>query len=368
MLRSYQNIDRRKTRTIKIGNLKIGSGTPISVQTMTNTITSDINSTMSQIRRVEKLGVDLVRVSVPDKESSEALKSICKESKVPIIADVHFHYKRAIESADNGAKCIRINPGNIGSNTRIKEVIRAAKENECAIRIGVNGGSLEKKILEKYGEPNPTAMVESAMNNIKLLEDNDFFNFKISVKASDVFLAVKSYELLSKKCDYPFHLGITEAGSKSFGSIKSSIGIGNLLYNGIGDTIRVSLSDQPEEEVKVGFDILRSLNLRHRGVKIISCPSCARQQFPVIDTVKKLEKSLEDIKSPITVSIIGCVVNGPGEATMTQIGITGGGNQTHMVYIDGKKDHKIKNEELVPYLDKLIRKKVKEINKIEKND
>ena len=356
MLRSYQNIDRRKTRTIKIGNLKIGSGTPISVQTMTNTITSDINSTMSQIRRVEKLGVDLVRVSVPDKESSEALKSICKESKVPIIADVHFHYKRAIESADNGAKCIRINPGNIGSNTRIKEVIRAAKENECAIRIGVNGGSLEKKILEKYGEPNPTAMVESAMNNIKLLEDNDFFNFKISVKASDIFLATKAYEKLSNICDYPLHLGITEAGGKRTGSIKSSIGIGQLLLKGIGDTIRVSLSDEPEEEVIVGYEILKSLGIRNRGVKIISCPSCARQQFPVIETVKKLEESLQDITTPLTVSIIGCVVNGPGEASTTQIGVTGGGNDTHMIYVNGKKNHRIKNKELPAYLESIIRK------------
>ena len=356
MLRSYQNIDRRKTRTIKIGNLKIGSGTPISVQTMTNTITSDINSTMSQIRRVEKLGVDLVRVSVPDKESSEALKSICKESKVPIIADVHFHYKRAIESADNGAKCIRINPGNIGSNTRIKEVIRAAKENECAIRIGVNGGSLEKKILDKYSEPNPDALVESAVNNIKILEDHDFFNFKISVKASDIFLATKAYEKLSNICDYPLHLGITEAGGKRTGSIKSSIGIGQLLLKGIGDTIRVSLSDEPEEEVIVGYEILKSLGIRNRGVKIISCPSCARQQFPVIETVKKLEESLQDITTPLTVSIIGCVVNGPGEASTTQIGVTGGGNDTHMIYVNGKKNHRIKNKELPAYLESIIRK------------
>ena len=365
MIRSYQNINRRKSRAIYIGNIKIGNDAPISVQTMTNTLTTDIKSTLSQIKRIEKVGADLVRVSVPDKESSKALKTICKKSNLPIIADIHFHYKRAIESAINGAACLRINPGNIGSLQRVKEVIKAAKDYGCAIRIGVNGGSLERKILEKYNEPNPEALVESAMNNIKILEDNDFFNFKISVKASDIFLAVKSYEILADKCDYPLHLGITEAGSKRFGSIKSSIGIGRLLLNGIGDTIRVSLSDEPEEEIRVGFDILKSLNLRHRGIKIISCPSCARQQFPVIDTVKKLEKSLEDLSTPLTVSIIGCVVNGPGEASMTEIGITGGGNNTHMIYIDGKKGHRIKNKELVPYLDSLIREKAqqKEIKK-----
>tara|TARA_Y100000741_G_scaffold362272_1_gene347729 strand:+ start:120 stop:1229 length:1110 start_codon:yes stop_codon:yes gene_type:complete len=360
MERLYQKIDRRKSRVIKVGQVNIGGNSPISVQTMTNTLTSDSQSTIAQIRRIEKVGADLVRVSVPDKESSNALKIISKQIKIPIIADIHFHYKRAIESAKNGAACIRINPGNIGSQDKVKEVVKAVKDYNCSVRIGVNAGSLERKILEKYSEPNPEALVESALNNIKILEDNDFFNFKISVKASDIFLAVKSYEILANKCDYPLHLGITEAGSKRIGSVKSSIGIGQLLLNGIGDTIRISLSDEPEEEVKVGFDILRSLNLRHRGIKIISCPSCARQQFPVIETVKKLEKSLEDITTPLTVSIIGCVVNGPGEATSTQLGITGGGNNTHMIYVDGVKDHRIKNENLVPYLDSLIRKKVKE--------
>ena len=360
MSRLYQKIDRRKTKTVTVGNLKIGGATPILVQTMTNTLTSDIKATLNQIKRVVKVGADIVRVSVPDKESSEALKIICKESKVPIIADIHFHYKRAIESAINGAACMRINPGNIGSKDKIKDVIKAAKDYNCSIRIGVNGGSLEKKILEKYSEPNPQALVESALNNIKILEDNDFFNFKISVKASDIFLAIKAYENLSAVSDYPLHLGITEAGGKRTGSIKSSIGIGQLLLQGIGDTIRVSLSDEPEEEVRVGFEILKSLGLRNRGVKIISCPSCARQQFPVIETVKKLEKSLEDITTPLTVSIIGCVVNGPGEATMTQIGITGGGNDTHMIYVDGKKNHRIKNEELSIYLENLIRKKASE--------
>jgi len=360
MWRSYQQIDRRKSRSINVGNVKVGGKAPISVQTMTNTLTSDVNATVAQIKRVVKTGADIVRVSVPDQDSSYALKDICKKSTVPIIADIHFHYKRAIESAVNGAACLRINPGNIGSKEKVNEVIKAAKDYNCSIRIGVNGGSLEKKILEKYSEPNPQALVESALNNIKILEDNDFFNFKISVKASDIFLTIKAYEKLASICDYPLHLGITEAGSKRAGSIKSSIGLGQLLLNGIGDTIRVSLSDEPEEEVKVGYEILKSLGLRNRGVKIISCPSCARQQFPVIETVKKLEKSLEDITTPITVSIIGCVVNGPGEAKMTQIGITGGGNDTHMVYINGKKNHRIKNEDLPTYLEKIIRNQASE--------
>jgi len=361
MYRSYQNINRRKSKSIKVGNVKIGDNAPISVQTMTNTLTQDIISTINQVKRIEKAGADLVRISIPDKDSSLALKTICKKINIPIIADVHFHYKRAIESAVNGAACLRINPGNIGSVDKVKEVIKAAKDNNCAIRIGVNGGSLEKKILEKYGEPNPEALVESAMYNVKVLEDNDFFNFKISVKASDVFLAISAYEILAEICNYPLHLGITEAGGRRLGSVKSSIGIGKLLLNGIGDTIRVSLSDEPEEEVKVGFDILRSLNIRNKGVKIIACPSCARQQFPVIDTVKKLEESLDDISVPLTVSIIGCVVNGPGEAAMTNIGITGGGNNTHMIYFEGKKGHRIKNKELVSYLSNLIRKKADKI-------
>ena len=357
MLRPYQKINRRKTRVINVGNVLVGGDNPISVQTMTNTLTTDVESTRKQIDRAVNAGVDLVRISVPDKESTQALREITKHSKVPIIADIHFHYKRAIEAANNGASCLRINPGNIGSRERVKEVIKAAKDNNCSIRVGVNAGSLDRKILEKYSEPNPEALVESAKENIKILEDNDFYNFKISVKSSDIFMAIKAYELLANECDYPLHLGITEAGSKRTGSIKSSIGMGNLLLNGIGDTIRVSLSDEPEEEVKVGFEILKSLGIRNRGVKIVSCPSCARQQFQVIDLVKKLENSLEDIINPLTVSIIGCVVNGPGEANMTNIGITGGGNNTHMVYVDGKKDHIVKEKDLAPYLEDIIRKK-----------
>ena len=361
MLRSYQQIHRRKSRVIKVGNVSIGGNNQIAVQTMTNTLTSNAKDTIAQIERSAKLGVDLVRVSVPDKESSYSLKEIVKHSPVPIIADIHFHYKRGIEAADNGASCIRINPGNIGSIDRIKEVIKAARDNNCSIRVGVNAGSLEKQILEKYSEPNPEALVESAKLNIKILEDNDFTNFKISVKSSDIFMSIKAYEQLAELCDYPLHLGITEAGGKRTGSIKSSIGIGNLLLRGIGDTIRISLSDEPEEEVRVGFEILKSLGLRNRGVKIISCPSCARQQFEVIKTVKNLEKKLDDISTPITVSIIGCVVNGPGEATMTNIGITGGGNDTHMIYVDGKKNNVVKNIDLESYLEDLIRKKTKEI-------
>ena len=365
MLRSYQKINRRKSRIINIGKIKIGGSNPIAVQTMTNTLTSNAKETLNQIERAAKIGADVVRVSVPDKDSSTSLKEIVKHCSVPIIADIHFHYKRAIEAADNGASCIRINPGNIGSQDRIKEVIKAAKSNNCSIRVGVNAGSLEKQVLDKYSEPNPDALVESAILNIKILEDNDFTNFKISVKSSDIFMSVKAYQDLAKLCDYPLHLGITEAGGRRSGSIKSSIGIGNLLLQGIGDTIRVSLSDEPEEEVRVGFEILKSLGLRNRGVKIISCPSCARQQFQVIDTVKNLEKRLDDITTPMTVSIIGCVVNGPGEATMTDIGITGGGNDTHMIYLNGKKNNIVKNVDLENYLEKLIRERSKELQIVE---
>ncbi len=361
MLRSYQKIKRRKSHVVQLGKVKIGGNNPIAVQTMTNTLTTNTKETISQIERCAKLGADIVRVSVPDEDSSTSLKEIVKHSSVPIVADIHFHHKRAIESAKNGAACIRINPGNIGSTERIKEVIKAAKDNNCSIRVGVNSGSLEKQVLDKYSEPNPEALVESAKLNIKILEDNDFINFKISVKSSDIFMSIKAYNEIANFCEYPLHLGITEAGGKRTGSIKSSIGIGNLLLSGIGDTIRVSLSDEPEEEVRVGFEILKSLGLRNRGVKIISCPSCARQQFQVIDTVRNLEKKLDDISTPISVSIIGCVVNGPGEATMTDIGVTGGGNGTHMIYIDGKKNNVVKNVDLENYLENLIRQKSKTI-------
>ena len=360
MHRPYQIIKRRETRVINVGKVPIGGDHPIAVQTMTNTLTSNIKETISQINRVVKVGADIVRVSVPDEESSKSLKKICKNVSVPIIADIHFHYKRALEAADNGASCLRINPGNIGSISKVKEVVKAAKNNDCAIRIGVNAGSLEKKILEKYSEPCPEALVDSAILNMKLLEDNDFYNFKISVKSSDVLLSIKSYEMLSDKCDYPLHLGITEAGGLLAGSIKSSIGIGHLLMKGIGDTIRVSLSANPEEEIKAGYDILKSLNLRSRGVKIISCPSCARQAFPVIETVKRLEEKLSHIKKPITLSIIGCVVNGPGEASQTEIGLTGGGNDSNLLYLSGIPHKKVINENIISQVVKLVEEKAKE--------
>ena len=352
------NIKRKLTKKIKVGNVEIGGDSPISVQTMTNTLTHDIESTLQQIHDIEKEGCDIVRVSIPDEASSKALKSIIPNMNIPMIADIHFHYKRALEAAENGAHCLRINPGNIGSNEKIKEVIEAAKQNNIPIRIGVNAGSLEKQILDKFKSPTAEALFESAKLNIRLLEDLNFDNFKISVKASNIFTSVESYKMLSDYCNYPLHLGITEAGSYFSGSIKSSIGLGMLLYNGIGDTVRVSLSDHPTQEVKVGFEMLKSLNLRDYGVTIISCPSCARQQFDVIKTVKSVESKLSHIKKPITVSIIGCVVNGPGEATMTNIGITGGGNNTHMVYVDGKKSHRIQNENLVDYLVEKIEEKV----------
>ena len=362
-IRPFRDIKRKKTKAIKVGNLDIGGDNPISVQSMTNTLTKDSKSTINQIKEIENAGADLVRVSCPDQESTLALKQIIREINIPLVADIHFHYKRAIESAENGAHCLRINPGNIGDTYKIKEVIKAAKDNNCAIRVGVNAGSLDKSLLEKYKEPCPEALVESAMYNVKLLEDNDFFNFKISVKSSDVFLSIKSYEKLSEVCDYPLHLGITEAGSLFSGSIKSSIGIGQLLMKGIGDTIRVSLSAEPIEEVKAGFEILKSLNIRSRGVKIISCPSCARQAFPVIDTVKILEKKLSHIKTPITLSIIGCVVNGPGEAAQTEIGLTGGGQDSNLLYLSGVPHQKIASKNIINKVVELVEAKVQEKNK-----
>ena len=362
MLRPYQKINRRKTRVINVGNVLVGGSNPISVQTMTNTLTTDIESTSKQINRAVSVGADLVRVSVPDRESTEALKEITKHSKVPIIADIHFHYKRAIEAANNGASCLRINPGNIGSKDRVKDVIKAAKDNNCSIRVGVNAGSLDRKILEKYSEPNPEALVESAKENIKILEDNDFYNFKISVKSSDIFLTVKAYKKLSENCDYPLHLGVTEAGGLLTGSIKSSIGIGQLLMDGIGDTIRVSLSSDPVDEVKAGYEILKSLGIRSRGVNIISCPSCARQAFPVIETVKELEKKLAHIKKPINLSIIGCVVNGPGEAAQTDIGLTGGGQDSNLLYLSGIPHTKVPSSKIIDRVVELVEEKIKENN------
>ncbi len=360
-IRPFRDIKRKKTKAIKVGNLDIGGDNPISVQSMTNTLTKDSKSTIIQIKEIENAGADLVRVSCPDQESTVALKQIIREINIPLVADIHFHYKRAIEAAENGAHCLRINPGNIGETYKVKEVIKAAKDNNCAIRVGVNAGSLEKDILEKYKEPCPEALVESAIRNINILENEDFFNLKVSVKSSDVFLSIGAYRQLSDKIDYPLHVGITEAGSFLPGTIKSSIGFGSLLLDGIGDTIRVSLSDDPVKEINVGNEILKSLNLRNRGVRIISCPSCARQAFEVINTVKVLEERLSHIKTPITLSIIGCVVNGPGEAAQTDIGITGGGKGNHMLYINGVESEKIKSEEIISKVVTMVEKKAAEI-------
>ena len=359
-VRPHRVINRKITKEIKVGNVKVGGNAPISVQSMTNTLTTDIKGTINQIHSLEDAGADIVRVSCPDEESTKALKEIIKEVTVPIVADIHFHYKRAIEAAEMGASCLRINPGNIGDKQRILEVIKAAKTNNCSIRIGVNAGSLEKNLLEKYKEPCPEALVESAQHNIKLLEDNDFFNFKISVKSSDIFLTVKAYKKLSQICNYPLHLGVTEAGGLFTGSIKSSIGIGQLLMDGIGDTIRVSLSSDPVDEVKAGFEILKSLGIRSRGVNIISCPSCARQAFPVIETVKVLEEKLSHIKKPISLSIIGCVVNGPGEAAQTEIGLTGGGHDSNLLYLSGVPHSKVPSSEIIEKIVKMVEEKVKD--------
>ena len=363
-IRSFREIKRKKTKIISIGNVKIGGDSPIAVQSMTNTLTTNIKETINQINQLSELGADVVRVSCPDEASSKALKEIVENINVPIIADIHFHYKRAIEAARSGAKCLRINPGNIGTKERIYEILKVAKDYDCSIRLGVNAGSLEKNILEKYKEPCPEALVESALESIKILEDKDFFNFKLSVKSSDVFLSVKAYRLLSETCEYPLHLGITEAGSLIPGSVKSSIGIGMLLMEGIGDTIRVSLSADPIEEIKVGYEILKSLNIRNRGVKIISCPSCARQAFPVIKTVNILEKRLSHIKESLTLSVIGCVVNGPGEAAQTDIGLTGGGKGNNMIYINGLPHHKVASEEMIKDIVELVEKKSEEISKL----
>ena len=359
-LRPWRDIDRRRSRKIHVGKVPVGGDAPIAVQSMTNTLTTDVAATISQVQALEEAGADIVRISCPDKESSLALKEIVAETSVPIVADIHFHYKRAIEAAEAGAACLRINPGNIGKPERVREVVRAAKDHGCSMRIGVNAGSLERDLLEKYGEPCPDAMIESALNHIRILEDNDFFEFKISCKASDLFMAVAAYHGLSEACDYPLHLGITEAGGLTTGTIKSSIGMGSLLWAGIGDTIRVSLSADPVEEIKVGFEMLKSLGLRHRGVNIISCPSCARQEYQVIPAVEELEKRLAHISTPMSLSVIGCVVNGPGEARETDLGLTGGGSG-HQIYIDGEKHHVLRDGDMVDHLVELVEKKAAEI-------
>ncbi len=360
-VRPYRQIHRRKSRQIFVGKVPVGGDAPITVQTMTNTPTTDVAATVAQIRRAEEAGADIVRVSCPDQESALALKDIVRQVSVPIVADIHFHYRRAIEAAESGAACLRINPGNIGSPDRVREVVKAARDHGCSMRIGVNAGSLEQDLLEKYGEPCPEALVESALTHARILEDHDFHAFKISVKASDVFLAVAAYQQLAECTDYPLHIGITEAGGLRSGTIKSSIGLGMLLWSGIGDTVRVSLSADPVEEVHVGFDILKSLGLRRRGVTVISCPSCARQQFDVIKTVEVLEQRLAHIATPMTVSVIGCVVNGPGEATMTDIGFTGGGKGTHQVYLRGQPAHRLKDEAIVDHLVGLVEARAREI-------
>ena len=359
-LRPWRDIYRRKSRQIMVGSVPVGGDAPITVQSMTNTLTSDAQATIAQVRALEDAGADIVRVSCPDEESTAALKTIVAATTVPIVADIHFHYKRAIEAAEAGAACLRINPGNIGSADRVAEVVNAAKDHGCSMRIGVNAGSLERDLLEKYGEPCPEAMIESALNHIQILEDHDFQEFKISCKASDPFLAVAAYQGLAEACDYPLHLGVTEAGGLTSGTIKSSIGLGSLLWAGIGDTIRVSLSADPVEEIKVGFEILKSLGLRHRGVNVISCPSCARQEYQVIPTVEELEKRLAHISTPMSLSVIGCVVNGPGEARETDLGLTGGGSG-HQIYINGEKHHVLRDGDIVDHLVELVEKKAAEI-------
>jgi (E)-4-hydroxy-3-methylbut-2-enyl-diphosphate synthase len=361
-IRPWRDITRRQSRQIMVGNVPVGGDAPVTVQTMTNTVTADAKATIDQIRRCEEAGADIIRVSCPDVESTTALKQIARAAQVPIVADIHFHYKRALEAADAGAACLRINPGNIGSAERVKEVVNAAKANGCAIRIGVNAGSLEKDLLEKYGEPCPEALVESALDHIRLLEEHDFRQYKVAVKASDVFLAVAAYQQLAEAVDCPLHLGITEAGGLIGGTVKSSIGMGSLLWFGIGDTIRVSLSAEPEEEVRVGFEILKSLGIRNRGVRVVSCPSCARQGFDVIRTVQALEERLQHIRTPMSLSVLGCVVNGPGEARETDIGITGGGNGKHMVYLSGVTDHHVQDAELIEHIVKLVEAKAAEID------
>ncbi|WP_337186239.1 flavodoxin-dependent (E)-4-hydroxy-3-methylbut-2-enyl-diphosphate synthase [Phenylobacterium sp.] len=360
-VRPWRSIDRRKSRKIRVGSVEVGGDAPITVQSMTNTVTADAAATIEQIRQLEEAGADIVRVSCPDEESTAAFREIVRAAKVPLVADIHFHYRRGIEAAQAGAACLRINPGNIGSPARVRDVVQAARDHGCSMRIGVNAGSLERDLLEKYGEPCPDAMVESALNHARILQDHDFHAFKISVKASDPFMTVAAYQQLAEAIDCPLHLGVTEAGATRTGTVKSSIGIGSLLWAGIGDTIRVSLAADPVEEVKVGFDILKSLGLRHRGVNIIACPSCARQGFNVIQTVEALEQRLAHVATPMSLSIIGCVVNGPGEALMTDLGFTGGGKGSGMVYVAGRPDHKMDNDRMVEHIVELVEARAAEI-------
>ena len=367
-VRPWRAIMRRKSKQIMVGNVPVGGDAPISVQTMTNTLTTDVKATLEQINACTEAGADIIRVSCPDEASTIALKEIVKESPIPIVADIRFHYKRGIEAAEAGASCLRINPGNIGNRKRVLEVVKAAKDNNCSMRIGVNGGSLEKHLLDKYAEPCPEALVESALEHAKILEDADFTEFKIAVKASDVFLACASYHALADACDYPLHVGITESGGLLGGSIRSSIGVGNLLWAGVGDTIRISLSADPVEEIKTGYAILKSLGLRHRGVNVISCPSCARQAFDVVKTVQVLEERLEHISTPLTLSVLGCIVNGIGEAKHTDVGFIGGGNDTHQVYLNGLPDHRLKNEDIIQHIVKLVEKKAEELAKAEQDN
>ena len=362
-IRPFRDIKRKKTKEISVGSIKVGGENPISVQSMTNTLTTNVKETIKQINQIQMEGGDIVRVSCPDESSTKALKEIVKHVDIHIVADIHFHFKRAIEAAENGASCLRINPGNTGSEKKIKEVVKAARDNNCSIRVGVNAGSLEKDILEKFREPCPEALVESALRNIKILENENFDNLKVSVKSSDVFLSIEAYRQLSKVTNYPLHVGITEAGGFVPGSVKSSIGLGVLLLEGIGDTIRISLSDDPVKEVQIGNEILKSLNLRERGVKIISCPSCARQGFEVIETVKILEKRLSHIKTPITLSVIGCVVNGPGEAAMTDVGITGGKKGNNMLYLSGVQSEKVLTKDMIEKIVSEVEKKASELKK-----
>lgn len=361
-VRAYRDIPRRPTRRIHVGGVPIGGGAPITVQSMTNTLTPDAKATIAQVQALADAGADIVRVSCPDEDSTRALKDIVRASPVPIVADIHFHYQRAIEAAKAGAACLRINPGNIGSHKRVAEVVKAARDHGCSMRIGVNAGSLEPQLLETFRSPCPEALVASAMTHIKVLQDHDFHEFKISVKASDVFLAVASYRMLAEQCDYPLHLGITEAGGLRTGTVKSAIGLGALLWDGIGDTIRVSLAADPVEEVKAAYEILKALGLRRHGVTVIACPSCARQAFPVIKTVEELEKRLGHIRTPLTLSIVGCVVNGPGEARETDIGLTGGGKGNHMVYVSGVADHKITDDKLLDHIVELVEQKAAAID------